>query len=102
VSKSRTDHALRACRAAYLAAFEAHAAYGDDGHMLNPEPVAKLASSAYKTAMPELLDWLSIRAYIACVSQGQVLDVFNERQARTLMFTAQTALSTFARAKRTE
>lgn len=95
--------ALRRCRQAYTDTYTAFAQVeASSGQVSNPDEVRALCSSAYKSAMPPLTDWHSIRAHIACVSQALVLDVVSERDAKTLMFIAQTALTTFAREKKTE
>ena len=92
--------ALKKCRDAYTTTFAAFAAIErDTGAVTNPDEVRTLCASAYKTAMPPLTDWSSIRAHIACVSQALLLDVLTEQEAKTLMFTAQTCLSTYARKK---
>ena len=95
--------AVEKCRSAYTSTFAAFAiADKQTGAITNGDEVARLCASAYKSAMPPLTTWTSIRAHIACVSQALLLDVLTERDAKTLMFTAQTALSTFARKKQND
>ena len=94
--------ALRRCRAAFTETYNAFAAADPDGELTNPREVTELCSAAYKAAMPPLTDWRSIRAHIACVSQGLLLGALSEKEARTLMFTAQTQLSTFAREQKSQ
>lgn len=89
--------AIAKCRAAYTDTFEAFRAADVDGNVTNSEELRQLCSAAYKSAMPPLVDWLSIRAHIACVSQALLLGVCTESEAKTLMFTAQTQLSTWAK-----
>lgn len=90
--------AIKRCRAAYSATFDAFARIErESGAVTNPDEVRALCASAYKSVMPALTDWLSIRAHIACVSQALLLDVLTDNDAKTLMFTAQCALSTFAK-----
>jgi hypothetical protein len=94
--------ALRHCRDAYSETYSAFALANAEGQITNAADVAALCAVAYKSAMPPLTDWASIRAHIACVSQGLLMGVLSEREAKTLMFTAQTQLSTFHRVQQTK
>ena len=49
----------------------------------------------YKSQLPEMLDWQSIRVYISCVAQGIQLGVFTGREANQLLYAAQNAQHTF-------
>jgi hypothetical protein len=99
----RTTTALKTCERAWQKAFHDFAQIDDEtGLVTNAEQVAGLQALAYKTALPRLTDWYSIRAYIACVSRGLALGALTETEAKTLMYTAQTALSTFAKDQRME
>lgn len=89
--------AIARCRAAYTSTFEAFRDADPDGRLTNSDELRILCASAYKSAMPPLTDWLSIRAHIACVSQALLLGVLTDSEAKTLMFTAQTQLSTWAK-----
>jgi hypothetical protein len=89
--------AIAQCRAAYTETFEAFRQADPEGLISNSEELRVLCASAYKSAMPPLTDWVSIRAHIACVSQALLLGVLTDSEAKTLMFTAQTQLSTWAK-----
>lgn len=90
--------AIARCRRAYTETFEAFRAADDgSGTVSNSEELRVLCAQAYKSAMPPLTDWLSIRAHIACVSQALLLGVLTDSEAKTLMFTAQTSLSTWSK-----
>ena len=94
--------ALKKCRDAYTATFEAFAQADPEGNIVNSADVQQLCATAYKSALPPLTDWSSIRCHNACVSQGMLMGVLTEKEARTLMFIAQTQLSTFHREQKTE
>jgi hypothetical protein len=89
--------AIAKCRAAYTDTFEAFRSADPSGQISNADELRILCASAYKSAMPALTDWTAIRAHIACVSQALLLGVLSDSEAKTLMFTAQTQLSTFAK-----
>jgi hypothetical protein len=94
--------ALKKCRDAYTATFEAFAIADPSGQVTNAGDVQQLCAVAYKSALPPLTNWASIRAHNACVSQGMLMGVLSEKEARTLMFIAQTQLSTFHREQKTD
>ena len=94
--------ALKKCRDAYTATFEAFALADPDGNVTNAADVQQLCAVAYKSAIPPLTDWLSIRAHNACIDQGLLMGILTEKEARTLMFIAQTQLSTFHQKQNTQ
>lgn len=53
----------------------------------------RVARDAYILYMPLLIDRKSIHDYIACVSQGVLHKVFEPKEANSLLYAAQIALS---------
>jgi hypothetical protein len=53
----------------------------------------RMASVAYKLAMPKMQDLSSIRSYISCIAQGIQLEVFDGRDGSQLLYAAQVALT---------
>ena len=85
---SRADRALSACKDAWSHAYQiAH----DKG--LSANAALRMASVAYKLAMPKMDSLPTIRASIACIAQGIVLEVFDGRDGSQLFYAAQVALS---------
>jgi hypothetical protein len=85
---SRTDKALFKCKDEWTHAYEIAQAKG------LPAPKAlRMASVAYKLAMPKMDSLPSIRAAIACIAQGITLEVFDGRDGSQLLYCAQVALS---------
>ena len=60
----------------------------------------RMASVAYKLAMPRMDTKPGIRAAIACIAQGIQLEVFDGRDGSQLLYAAQVALSTLTERKR--
>lgn len=52
----------------------------------------KLAASAYRNAMPALSNRENIRAFIACVTDGVLIEVIQEDTSSRLLYAAQVAL----------
>ncbi len=52
------------------------------------------AARAYRDEMPPLIGYDDIRAFIACVAQGILLDAFDSTQSSKLLYAAQVALTT--------
>ena len=89
---SRTDKALDLCRSEWSRAYDL--AQGKD----LPAPKAlRMASVAYKLAMPKMDSLPTIRAAIACIAQGITLEVFDGRDGSQLLYAAQVALSVLHR-----
>jgi len=61
----------------------------------------RMASVAYKLAMPRMESLSAIRAAISCIAQGISLEVFDGRDGSQLLYAAQVAMSTL-RAKGTK
>ena len=58
----------------------------------------KVSSQAYREAMPPLVDERHIRDFIACVTHGMVLRIFEANEGSNLLYAAQVASQ--AQAKR--
>lgn len=86
---SRTDKALAHCKAEWTQAYELAHTKG-----LAPAKALRMASVAYKLAMPKMDSLPSIRAAIACIAQGITLEVFDGRDGSQLLYAAQVALAT--------
>lgn len=86
---SRTDKALAHCKAEWTQAYELAQSKG-----LAPSKALRMASVAYKLAMPKMDSLPTIRAAIACIAQGISLEVFDGRDGSQLLYAAQVALST--------
>ena len=67
---------------------------------LSAQKALRMASVAYKLAMPKMDSKPSIRAAIACIAQGIQLEVFDGRDGSQLLYAAQVALSTLTERKR--
>ena len=61
---------------------------------LQQQKALRMASVAYKLAMPRMESLSSIRAAIACIAQGISLEVFDGRDGSQLLYAAQVAMST--------
>ena len=86
---SRTEKALAHCKAEWTNAYELAQAKG-----LTAAKALRMASVAYKLAMPKMDSLPAIRAAIACVAQGITLEVFDGRDGSQLLYAAQVALTT--------
>jgi len=85
---SRIDRALAQCREEWARAYELAQAKG----FAAPKAI-RMASVAYKLAMPKMDSLPTIRAAIACIAQGITLEVFDGRDGSQLLYAAQVALS---------
>jgi hypothetical protein len=85
---SRTDRALSACKDAWTQAYELAQSKG-----LPASKALRMATVAYKLAMPHLDSLPAIRAAISCIAQGINLEVFDGRDGSQLLYAAQVALS---------
>lgn len=85
---SRTDRALADCKAAWSNAYELAQTKG-----LPTSKALRMASVAYKLAMPNMDSLPAIRAAISCIAQGITLEVFDGRDGSQLLYAAQVALS---------
>jgi hypothetical protein len=85
----RTTKALDHCKAEWQNAYDLAQSKG-----LAPAKALRMASVAYKLAMPKMDSLPAIRAAIACVAQGITLEVFDGRDGSQLLYAAQVAMST--------
>ena len=91
---SRTDKALAVCKDEWTHAFNLAKQKG------LPAPKAlRMASVAYKLAMPKMDSLPTIRAYVACIAQGIQLEVFDGRDGSQLLYAAQVALTVLRQEK---
>jgi hypothetical protein len=86
---SRVHKAVNACKYEWDHAYELAKEKG-----LAPQKALRMASVAYKLAMPRMEDLPSIRAAIACIAHGIQLEVFDGRDGSQLLYAAQVALAT--------
>ena len=85
---SRTDRALTHCRNEWSHAYQLAQVKG-----LTATKALRMASVAYKLAMPKMDSLPTIKAAIACIAQGIQLEVFDGRDGSQLLYAAQVALS---------
>jgi hypothetical protein len=92
---SRIDRALYECKDRWTTAYTVAQNKG-----LSAQKAMRMASVAYKLAMPKMDTKPGIRAAIACIAQGIQLEVFDGRDGSQLLYAAQVALSTLTERKR--
>jgi hypothetical protein len=85
---SRIDKALSHCKDEWSRAYGLAQEKG-----LQAPKALRMASVAYKLAMPKMDSLPTIRASIACIAQGITLEVFDGRDGSQLLYAAQVALS---------
>jgi hypothetical protein len=85
---SRTDKALTHCKDEWTRAYELAQTKG-----LTASKALRMASVAYKLAMPKMDSLPTIRASISCIAQGITLEVFDGRDGSQLLYAAQVAMS---------
>ncbi len=85
---SRTDKALNHCKEEWTRAYELAQSKG-----LTASKAIRMASVAYKLAMPKMDSLPTIRAAISCIAQGITLEVFDGRDGSQLLYAAQVALT---------
>jgi hypothetical protein len=89
--RDRTTKAEKAMDHCKFAWSQAYAIAQDKG--LSANKALRMASVAYKLAMPKMDGLPAIRASIACIAQGVTLEVFDGRDGSQLLYAAQVALS---------
>jgi len=82
------DDAVEHCKAEWTRAYELAKAKG-----LQTAKGLRMASVAFKLAMPNMDSRGNIRAAIACIAQGIALEVFDGRDGSQLLYAAQVAIS---------
>ena len=80
--------ALDNCKSEWTRAYEIAVSKG-----LPATKAIRMASVAYKLAMPKMDSLPAIRATISCIAQGITLEVFDGRDGSQLLYAAQVALS---------
>jgi hypothetical protein len=86
---SRVQKAVNLCKDEWTHAYELAKDKG-----LPAQKALRMASVAYKLAMPKMEDLPSIRAAIACIAHGIQLEVFDGRDGSQLLYAAQVAIAT--------
>lgn len=92
---SRIEKAVNLCKAEWNQAYQVGKENG-----LQATKALRMASVAYKLAMPKMDSLPAIRAAIACIAQGIALEVFDGRDGSQLLYAAQVALSILKSEKR--
>lgn len=85
---TRTEKALAHCQAEWSRAYSIAQEKG-----LSGTKALRMASVAYKLAMPKMDSLPSIKAAISCIAQGINLEVYDGRDGSQLLYAAQVALS---------
>jgi hypothetical protein len=85
---SQTEKALIHCKDEWTRAYGIANEKG-----LSATKALRMATVAYKLAMPKMDTLPSIKAFISCIAQGIVLEVFDGRDGSQLLYSAQVALS---------
>jgi hypothetical protein len=85
---SRVQKAIDLCTNEWKQAYDLAQSKG-----LQSAKAIRMATVAYKLAIPTMDSLPAIRAAIACIAQGINLEVFNGRDASQLLYSAQVALS---------
>jgi hypothetical protein len=92
---SRIEKSMNECKDRWSTAYTVAQNKG-----LSAQKALRMASVAYKLAMPKMDTKPGIRAAIACIAQGIQLEVFDGRDGSQLLYAAQVALSTLTERKR--
>ncbi len=87
-TESHPNPAIARCLAAREEAMQKARAAGESDY-----GIRSAGQDAYRTALPSLEGRENVRAFIACVAYGLLLDVFIESQAKLLLYAAQVATS---------
>jgi hypothetical protein len=82
------DAAMHECKSAWTRAHDLAKSKG-----YTSIKAQRMASVAYKIAMPKMNSVAGIKAAIACIAQGIQLEVFDGRDGSQLLYAAQVALS---------
>jgi hypothetical protein len=90
--------AIAHCRAAYLKAHDAYVrTHGGPGKLLNCFFGREHGGKAYCKVMPELSSRENIRAFIACVADGVLIEAILAKNSGRLLYAAQVALAALPR-----
>lgn len=85
---SRAEKALAHCKDEWTRAYALAKGKGQP-----PAKALRMATVAYKLAMPNLDSLAAIKAAVACIAQGIRLEVFDGRDGSQLLYAAQVALA---------
>jgi len=97
-SSTRARAAVKRCCAAWQRAFDAHMKPSPEGRSASEYSASIQAGKAYCNAMPLLVDYEGICAFMACLSHGILIDAIPKEKSGQLAYTAQVALTTIQRA----
>ena len=84
----RNNPSLKQCVEAFWTQIEAQLAGG-----ATTVQTLKAAATAYKLHLPEMRDMAGIRAYVDAVANGVCLGALDGKEASTLLYAAQIAIS---------
>jgi hypothetical protein len=90
--------AVKRCCAAWQRAYDATMSGSTDTDSSEHYDALRAAKKAYCDAMPFLLDYQGICAFMACLSHGIVIGAVPPEKSGRLTYNAQVALSTIQRA----
>ena len=96
---TRARAAVKRCRAAWQRAFDAYMIKNKRETCANFSAAEK-AREAYRNAMPLLVDYEGIRAFLACLSHGILIEAIPIEMSGQLAYAAQVALGTLRSASR--
>jgi hypothetical protein len=88
-SSDPVDRAIARCRTAYTSTYQQC-----KDNRLSEYETEKRAGEQFKLAMPSLGTRDNIRAFVACVAHGVLINVMDGTEAARMLFAAQVALST--------
>jgi len=98
VSSTHARAAVKRCCAAWQRAFDAHRKPPPEGRGDSEYSASIQAGKAYCNAMPLLVDYEGICAFMACLSHGILIGAIPKEKSGQLAYTAQVALTTVQRA----
>lgn len=91
--------AIKRCMAAWSRVYNANME-GEEDVIFNREYACREAAGPYCAALPPLTTRENIRAFIACVAQGVLIEAIPPNKSGSLLYAAQVALSSVNRAPR--
>jgi len=83
-----TNAAVARCWDAWMKRYKAEMLKGEEDVFAAHE-----ADASYRDAMPPLLDYESIRDFIACTAHGMLIDIIQHKNGTQLLYAAQVALA---------
>jgi hypothetical protein len=85
-----TNPAIACCREAWQSRYKVEKSKGKEA-----VSAAHYADESYRDAMPPLLDYESIRDFIACTAHGMLIGAIQHQDGTRLLYAAQVALAAF-------